>query len=199
MIRSIRALSAFSVIILAGCGGGGGGSSSSGSSSSGGSSSTPVAVQMQSALQKFAQTGTTRNFTVTGWIAESGQQVNISGSGSVNVSPQQANGNITETISGSVNGNSFNDAITLSIPYSSAPVTVTAGESGTIGNASYSVTASSANSLLVTINANSSSGQITAQVQSVYKIDTSGNVTMVSTQAQEWTNGVEQLDMTLTF
>jgi hypothetical protein len=199
MIRSIRALSALGVIILAGCGGGGGSSSTSSSSSSSGSSSAPVAVQMQSAMQKYAQTGSSTKFTVSGWFVLNGSQTNVSGSGTVTSTPQQSNGSYNETVAGSINGYSFNDTLALTVPYSSAPVTVTAGESGTIGNATYSVMASGANSLLVTITATSSSGTTSAQLQTIYKIDTSGNVTAVSTQFQETVNGTEIADLVLTF
>lgn len=201
-MRSIGILSLASAILLAGCGGGGGstgGTSTGGSSSGGSSSSTPVTVQMQSAMQKFAQSSSALNFTVSGWIEQNGQQVNVSGSGVVNTSPAQSNGTYTETINGTVNGTSFNSTLNLAVPYSSAPTTVTAGQTGSFGNVTYSVAADGANALLVTVNVTSAAGTVQNQVQAIYKIDTAGNVTPVSLQDQASSSGTEVLDLTLTF
>lgn len=203
MNRTHMALGAMGIagaLLLTGCGGGGGNSSSG---SGGSSTSTPTAVQMQAALNKYAQNGTTNHFTVSGWIGVNGQQANVSGSGVVTISPPQSNGTETETVSVTANGTTYSDTLNVAIPFASAPISVSAGQSGSFGGATYTVTADGPDAVLVTINASgsASSGGNSAQgqLQFVYKIDTSNNVTLVSSQIQESLNGTEVLDIALTF
>lgn len=184
-------------LIISACGGGSEDSATS-------SSSGVVSVPLQKAFSNLESNGLNGKFVISGWVMPYTNQPQISatGSGSLTIGPEQSTGLSPEIISGVVNGSPFNGTSNIDFGSFNIPATVVAGNAGTLANSTYySVSADSQNSLLVQI-ANSTSNTLLEsanQAQMVYRIDTAGNISLVSISTQEESQGIEFSHLTYTF
>lgn len=135
--------------------------------------STPVAATLSGvALLKATE-------TITGTVSANGQSVPLTSAVTLYYNPS----NYTEYAETSGTSTQLINAYTL-------PATIQAGSTGTFGTGTFSVAADSANSLLVTeVTTAASSDGSTSQTQAVFRITTTGAISVVSLTVQLTVSG----------